>query len=203
MKILIASNNEGKWERFSRLLSNTDPNLQLLTPKMAGIIDLEVEENASTLLDNAELKARAYEGRTSLPILANDTGFFVAGEGFVSAPKRAALGSVGEHKLSRQEASERLVDYWKEIAAKHGGEVDAAWVEGFVVLYPDGSIRRAESRREVILTDQEYAPVPEHMPMRALYRSKVTGKPAILHTPEEEIIEMQPIILALQEVLGR
>jgi hypothetical protein len=40
------------------------------------------------------------------------------------------------------------------------------------------------------------------MPVRALYYSKTTNKPAIQHTAEEEILEMEPVINALANVLG-
>jgi len=103
--------------------------------------------------------------------------------------------------LSKEEIAKKLLNFWKEVATKRGGKVDAAWVEAFVVLYPDGKIREAESRREIILTNQEFGTPHIQMPVRALYYSKTTNKPALQHSKEEEILEMKPVIDALIKVL--
>lgn len=201
MNILLATNNQGKVERFRNLITHTGLDITIQTPKDLGIDVIDVEENAKTLADNAELKARAYFGKVDMPILANDTGFYVEGEGLVDAPKRAALQGANENELTTEQISEKLSTFWKGIATKYGGEVDAAWVEAFVVLYPDGTLRKSDSRREIVLTNREFGKPHIQMPVRALYYSKVTGKPSLQHSPEEELIELRPIIDALREVL--
>lgn len=198
-KILVATNNAGKVERYRKLLRGVA--ITLVTPKDLGIEIIEVEENGKTLAENAELKARAYFGKTDLPILANDTGFFVEGEGLVEAPKRMALGKRREKELSPEEIARALLDFWKGIATKYGGQVNAAWPEAFVLVLPDGSARMVESRREVLLTDQEFGPLHLTMPLRPLYISKATDKPAIQHTEEEEDYELTPVRDALISLL--
>ncbi len=202
MKILLATNNKGKVERFKKLINYIDSNIELFSPNELGINPIDTEENGKTLMENALLKANAYFGKIDIPILSNDTGFYVEGDGFIDAPKRIALEGKNENELSEEEISKRLLNFWKAIATKHGGKVDAIWIEAWVVLYPNGEIKKVESRREIILTDQEFGVPHIHMPIRALYYSKITNKPAILHTEEDEIIEMSPILKALQEVLG-
>lgn len=202
MKILLATNNAGKVERFKKLLSHVDRNMEVYTPKEVGLEIIDVEETGKTLLENAELKARAYWGKIDMPILANDTGFWVEGDGFVAAPKRTALEGMSEHALTPEALSKKQLEFWKSVATKHGGKVDAAWIETFVALYPDGTLKSAESRRDILLTDQEFGPAHPQMPVRALYYSKATDKAAALHTEEEEVLEMKPVIDALAPVLG-
>lgn len=199
-KILLATNNHGKVERFKNLLGHIDPDLQVFTPNELGIEVADVVENGKTLSENAELKARAYLGKVDMPILSNDTGFYVEGEGFVDAPKRKALGQAAKHDLNDEEEAKLILKFWKDVATKHGEKVDAAWIEAFVVITPDGAVKKADSRREIILTNQEFGVPHIQMPVRALYYSKITGKPAIQHTKEEEIQEMQPVMSALREV---
>ena len=201
MKILLATNNGAKIERLKKLLRFIDFNMEVFSPSDLGIEIIEVEESGATLTENAEIKARAYLGNVTMPILANDTGFYVEGEGFVEAPKRIALGGASEKDLSKDEISKKILDFWKDVARKHGGAVDAAWIEAFVVVYPDGSTESICSRREIILTDQEFGIPHQQFPVRALYRAKATNKPAICHTDEEEILEMKPVIGALMKVL--
>ena len=201
MKLFLATNNEAKIERFKKLLKQIDKNIKIFTPKDLNIEAIDVEENGKTLKENAKLKANAYLGKVDMPIISNDTGIYVEGEGFVDAPKRKALGEINENTLSKKEISEKLLNFWKGIATKHGGKVDATWVESFAVVYPDGGIKESESRREIILTNQEFGTPHIQMPVRALYYSKTTNKPAIEHTPEEEILEMKPTIKALISIL--
>lgn len=202
MEVFLATNNSGKVERYKNLLRQVDKDIKVYTPSDLNIEAIDVVENGKTLLENAELKAKAYLGKVAMPIISNDTGFYVEGEGFVDAPKRKALGETDEKSLSEEEVSNKILNFWKGVATKHGGKVDAAWVESFVALYPDGRFEEAESRREIILTDQELGTPHIQMPVRALYYSKATNKPAVQHTEEEENLEMQPIVRALAKVLG-
>ncbi len=103
--------------------------------------------------------------------------------------------------LFRKSSSSRLLNFWKGIAAKYGGEVDAAWVEALILLDPSGQMQKAEARREVMLTDQEFGKAHIQLPVRSLYISKITNKPAVQHTGEEEILEMKPVIDALRSIL--
>lgn len=200
-KILIASNNQGKVDRYQMLASAGGIMVELCTPDDLGIASVDVEECGTTLRENAQLKARAYQGLVSLPILANDTGFWVEGEGFIDAPKRRALQGVDEGTLSPEEVYERLLNFWQDIARTHGGSVNAAWVEEFVLIKEDGSEVHCSSRRDVLLTDTIYGNAALGLPVRALYISKATGKPALLHTHEEEVLEMEPIMTALRTLL--
>ena len=202
MKVFLATNNGGKIERFKNLLKHVGKDIEVYTPKDLDIDIVDVLENGKTLAENAKLKAKAYLGKVDMPIISNDTGFYVEGDGFVYAPKRHALGETDEKELLKEEIAERVLAFWKSVAARHGGKVDAAWVEAFVALYPNGEIKEAESRREIILTNQEFGTPHIQMPIRALYYSKATNKPAIQHTNEEEVLEMKPVTNALAKVLG-
>ncbi len=199
MKVLLATNNQGKVARFKHLISYTRLPVELSTPAELNIATKEIEETGSTLIENADLKARGYAG-IEIPILANDTGFYVEGEGFVHAPKRKALGE-NSALLSREEISSRMLTFWQHVAQKYGGRVNAAWIEAFFILYPDGKTNTAESRRDVILTDHIFGVPHPEMPVRALYISKATNKPAVTHSPEEERKEMEPVIEALTHLL--
>lgn len=199
MKILVATNNAGKVERYRQLLVGAD--VELFTPAELGIESIEVDETGDTLAANAEMKARAYLGKTELPILANDTGIWVEGEGMITTPRRTALAGKNENELSKEEIAELMMEFWKSMARKYGGEVNAAWPETFALVLPDGTVRFAESRREITLTDTQYGPMNLHMPLRPLYRSKISGKPVIEQTPEEEAAELAPVREAILSLL--
>ena len=202
-EIFLATHNEAKIQRFKNLLGETGLDIKIYTPKDFGLEDIEVEENGKTLTENSEIKARAYFGKVSIPILANDTGFWVEGGGLIDAPKRIALGEMEKENLTKEEISKTLLDFWKGIATKHGGRVSAAWIEVFTLLNPDGIMRKEESKREVILTNQVFGESHIQFPMRALYVSITTNKPSIQHTKEEELLELKPITDALLKILSK
>ncbi|MBI2121224.1 MAG: hypothetical protein HYU05_00825 [Candidatus Wildermuthbacteria bacterium] len=199
--ILAATTNEGKIERYRKLIAHSGIFVVLHAPIELGIKNISAEENGATLSENASMKARAYFGAVDMPILANDTGFYVEGEGLVDAPKRAALGARDEKNLSEEEKSELLIRFWQSMARKHGGRVDASWIDSFVLLLPNGDSRKSEARREVILTDTIFGKTHVQLPIRSLYISKATGKPAALHTKEEDLQELLPISNALFHIL--
>lgn len=203
MKILLATNNKAKIERFKRLIKTIDSNIELFSPSELGIEIINTKETGKTIMENAELKARSYLGKVDMPIFSNDTGFYVEGEGLIDAPKRKALEGLDENNLTEEEISKKLLKFWKGIASKYGGKVDAAWIEAFVLLYPDGNIDKSESRREIILTNQEFGIPHINFPVRALYYSKITNKPAVLHTEEDQIIELKPVIDAIKDILKK
>jgi len=72
--LLIATNNPGKQREFRALLSRTP--IDLVFPKDLGI-DFEVEENGSTYLKNAFLKAKNFFDLSGLPTMADDSGLEV------------------------------------------------------------------------------------------------------------------------------
>lgn len=201
--ILLATNNTGKRERLARIAQSIFPELTLTLPSEHGLTEQDVEETGATLAENAELKARAYYGMCNLPILATDTGLWLEPLGFTLAPKRDALGEDCGKNLTEDERCDRFMAYWQRIAHAHGGIVNGAWVDSYILIHPDGTTHEQEARREIILTDTIYGRPHSSLPVRALYLSKETNKPAVLHTEEEELREMRPIIEALRTLLER
>jgi len=74
MKLLLASNNQGKLIEIQARLERLD--VQLLTPRELDI-NLHVEENGTTYAENAALKARAFSQVSGLVSLADDSGLEV------------------------------------------------------------------------------------------------------------------------------
>lgn len=199
-KIFLATNNEGKVERFKFLLSQIDSKIEIFVPSDFGLQDINPIEDGKSLKENALIKARAYFGKVDMPILSNDGGFYVEGEGLIDAPKRIALGDKKEEEITKEEKRDLLLKFWKNIATKYGGRVDSAWVEEFAFITEDGKEKTVEGRREEILTNEEFGVAHIDLPVRALYISKATGKPAVLHSLEEELLELKPLSDAIRSL---
>lgn len=74
VKLLLATNNQGKVLEYQNLLSGI--SCELVTPASLGI-KLDVEENGSTYHENARLKAVAFANAAKLLTLADDSGLEV------------------------------------------------------------------------------------------------------------------------------
>ncbi len=201
LEILLATNNQGKAARYRKLAKEIDERISLYMPNDLNMVPEEVKEDG-TLEENAKKKAEAYLGKTKMPILANDAGFEVEGMGLVKNPKRIALDR-DENSLTKEKIYDKVLHYWKNVAKSYGGEVDAAWVDAFSLVLPDGSSYTVGARREIILTDKNFGKSHIQFPIRALYISKATDKPAVDHTNKEELIEILPIKEALENIFKK
>ena len=101
MKILLATENNGKLREFQTLFSSTNHSLVSL----ADFQIEQAEETGQTFIENALLKARNASAATGLPCLADDSGLSVAalnGEpGIYSA--RYAKEAAGGQPLGKRE----------------------------------------------------------------------------------------------------
>ena len=199
MQILAATNNPAKVARLRLLLAGQD--VIVTTPTEAGITAVEVEEG-SDLFENAERKARAYFGKTDLPILGMDSAFVIPGTELDPAKvRRNALEGQDEAALSADEIAKLMVAYYRRIAEAHGGRAPAYWQDVFALLNPDGTLKTDESRRPVILTPEVRGQTVPNFPLRSMYIVEATGKYATEQTEEEELVELKPYQQALRRLL--
>jgi XTP/dITP diphosphohydrolase len=75
MDLLIGTSNVGKLGEFMQMFQEIP--LRLLSLSDVGLADMDVEETATTLEDNARLKAEAYAKASGYLTLADDTGLYV------------------------------------------------------------------------------------------------------------------------------
>lgn len=74
LKLLLATNNQGKVREFQSLLR--DCGVELLTPAGSGI-KLDVQETGANYEENARLKAQAFASASGMLTLADDSGLEV------------------------------------------------------------------------------------------------------------------------------
>lgn len=200
MRILLATNNPAKVARVRQLTA--DQGVVFLTPVEVGLQSIEVEEG-SDIAVNAERKARAYVGKTQLPILGLDSAFVIPGEDFDPAKvRRNALAGRDETAFSAEEIAGLMIAFYREIVKRRGGPVPAYWEDALALVSPDGTIRSERSRRPVMLTDTIHGKINPHLPLRSLYIVEATGKYVADQTPEDELKEMRPYQEALGRLLG-
>ncbi|MCL1789508.1 MAG: RdgB/HAM1 family non-canonical purine NTP pyrophosphatase [Oscillospiraceae bacterium] len=92
MKLIIASNNQGKIREFKQILQPL--GYEVMSQSEAGI-KLEVEETGRTFEENAALKAKAIFDIAGIPVIADDSGLevdFLDGEPGVYSARYAPKG---------------------------------------------------------------------------------------------------------------
>lgn len=111
MDLLIGTSNKGKLAEFEMMLAGLP--LRLLNLSDVGLGDMDVEETAITLEDNARLKAEAYAKASGHLTLADDTGLYVDALGGAPGIYPARYGGPG---LTMAQRRQKLLGELKSIA---------------------------------------------------------------------------------------
>ena len=143
-KIIFATGNEGKMREIREILK--DLGMKILSMKEAGA-DLNIVEDGSTFLENAEIKARAVWEKTGGIVLADDSDLVIDclnGEpGIYSA---RYMGEDTSYEIKNQNLLNRA-------AKARGDERSARFVCSIAAVLPDGNVLHTEETMEGILAD--------------------------------------------------
>lgn len=78
MKLLLASNNQHKFQEFDSIFSKIFGNkIQLITPNEIMEKKIEIEENGKNFHENALIKAKGFYEATIIPCFSDDSGLEV------------------------------------------------------------------------------------------------------------------------------
>lgn len=120
MKLYFASGNEHKKKEMSRLLGG----YELTLPKEEGI-DFDPDENGSTFIDNAIIKAEALFSIVHAPVISDDSGICVDALGGKPGIHTARYGEEGGKKLTAEEKYMLLLENMKGIENRDASFVSA------------------------------------------------------------------------------
>ena len=133
-RLIVATNNNGKLEEISAILGS---HFCVLGMKDAGI-DMDIEENGSTFVDNARIKARAIHELIGGHVLADDSGLCIDALNGAPGIYSARFGGPG---LTDAERCELLLE---KMAPVPDGRRCARFVCVMAVARPDAVIHTAE-----------------------------------------------------------
>lgn len=142
MKIIFATGNQGKMREIRAILG--DMEAEVLSMKEAGI-DLAIEEDGITFVENAIIKARAAadaltveDGARECVVMADDSGLEIAclnGEPGVYSARY--LGEETPFDVKSRDLLRRMADVPEK-------ERDARFVCAIAAVFPDGEVATAE-----------------------------------------------------------
>ena len=146
-KVIVASNNEHKIVEIKEILSKH--SLEVLSLKEAGI-DIDVEENGTTFIENAYIKAsEIYKLAPGNMVLADDSGLMVNALG--GAPGVYSARFAGEHGNYKKN-NEKLLELLK---GKPVTERAAKFVCAMVLIVDENRTIKVEGEVEGVIIEEE------------------------------------------------
>lgn len=137
MKIIAATNNSHKLEEIRAILK--DKGVEVKSLADAGL-DIEIEENGETFVENALIKAREVLRLTGEAAIADDSGLEVdALNGQPGVKSARYSGETGTDKDSKN--NEKLKKAMKDIRSDKRG---ARFCSAIAAVFPDGKEMIAE-----------------------------------------------------------
>lgn len=131
-KLLFATSNQSKLNRFKKGLLEND--IELLSLKDLNI-NVDVNENGKTAIENALIKARAYYNEAHMPVMGMDDTLYLEG---VPEDKQPGLyvRRIGGKTLTDEE----MIKHYTGLVKQYGtnGKLDCKWVYGLAVINQKG-----------------------------------------------------------------
>lgn len=127
-EILFATGNKSKAKRFTKGLLEHD--IKVLTLEDINI-NIEVEENGSTAIENALIKARAYAKKTNLPVFAMDDTLYID-----NIPDDKQPGMFVRRVNGKKLNDEEMIEYYSNLAKEYGanGLLTGRWIYGMALI---------------------------------------------------------------------
>ena len=127
-QILFATINESKVKRFQKAL--LENNIEMLTLKDIDTA-IEIEENGSTAIENALIKARAYASITNIATLAMDDNLYLE-----NVPSTYQPGVYVRRVNGKRLTVEEMIKYYTNLVQEYGvdGKLVARWVHGLALV---------------------------------------------------------------------
>ena len=127
-EILFATGNKSKAKRFTKGLVAND--IKVLTLEDVNI-NIEVEENGTTAIENALIKARAYAKETNLPVFAMDDTLYLE-----NVPEDKQPGMYVRRVNGKRLTDEEMIEYYSNLAKEYGtnGLITGRWIYGMALI---------------------------------------------------------------------
>lgn len=206
MKILIATTNPAKIDRYIRYFGDLDSELEIFSLNDLDPQRLIVEpvESGIDEIANSVLKAKYYQAKLSFDglVFAEDSGMILHGVDEIDNPrkdiKKPVIQKFGEI------TPENLVKYYSELATKYGGKIQQEWVFGYTLLNLDKSVSKSISSPSLLVQEIQY-PIDPGYPLNSVTRIIKDGNEVYLSLLDQQEWQQHwdsEVIEVLEELLG-
>ncbi|MFA5926592.1 MAG: non-canonical purine NTP pyrophosphatase [Patescibacteria group bacterium] len=188
-QIIFGTTNQEKINQIQAALSR-------LGIDVIGIGDFpdlpRVEENGTSALENAVIKARAYSQAIGEPVLSMDNALYFEGLPAEEQPGIHVRTFLSEKRLD----DEAAVAKYAEFIRNHGETLNSYWEFGLCIAHPDGRILTKEIKSPRIFTSEASENRIPGYPLESLQKISVDG-PILADIPAEDKAQFW------QDVIGK
>lgn len=170
-ELLFATGNMSKGKRFEKGLLKHD--IKTLTLKDINI-KLDVEENGTTAIENARIKARELFRLTNKPSMGMDDTLYLQG-----VPKEKQPGLFVRRVNGRELNDEEMIEHYIGLVKEYGvdGVLNAKWVYGMVVINVKGEESEYTwEKANIYMVDQVSKIVNPGYPLNSITKLKIIDK---------------------------
>ena len=164
MKVLIATNNKGKIEKYSEILRSL--GIDYCTLADIGL-DIEINENGNNTTENAIIKAKSYYEKVKIPVLADDSGLIID-----KLPKERQPGVFVRRYNGRELSDEQILELYSKEIENVGGESTGAFGISIAFIDENGNIHTKETKhRRLFVSKPDVNRIPGY-PLSSLIYDK-------------------------------
>lgn len=181
-EILFATGNASKVARFSEKL--LEKGIALKSLKDINI-NVDVEENGKTAIENATIKAKAYYEVTKMTTMAMDDTMYID-----DIPEDKQPGVFVRRVNGKRLNDEEMIEYYTDLVKKYGkdGKLNTKWILGMAII-KDGEISTyTDITSEYYLSDTPAKEIKEGYPLSSILINKKVNKYDIYLTDEDKKI---------------
>lgn len=181
-EVLFATSNASKVARYKDKL--LERGIVLKSLKDIDV-DIDVDENGSTAIENATIKAKVYSEATNLPTLATDDTMYIVG-----IPKEKQPGIYVRRVNGKRLNDQEMIDYYTGLVKEYGkdGKLDTKWILGMVIIKDGKVYTHEETTSEYYILDTPAKDMREGYPLSSILFNKKANKYDIYLTEEDKKI---------------
>ena len=192
-KIVVATKNPAKVERYRKILSHYTNNVVGL--QEVGVLD-KPKETGETAEQNAEIKAKYYAEKTGLLVFSEDEALFVD---FLPDDKQPGV-HVRRINGKDEVDDNQLLAYWEEIVSKVPSKKRTGkWHIAYCIASPDGTVKTTSLEHPIIFFSPTSKVRIPGWPMSSLEGPVAFNKPHSEMTDKEKSDADEIINLAIAQ----
>lgn len=199
-QILFATGNETKAKRFSKGLLEKGIEVKSL---LDIHVDIDVEENGNNAIENAIIKARAYEKETNLITIAMDDNLYLE-----NVPEEKQPGMYVRRVNGKRLTDEEMIEHYTNLAREYGenGKLTARWVYGMALIKDGKEYTYTWQKSDFYLVDTPSDIVNPGYPLNTISVNKKLNKYFTEITEEDKLLiqedESDVVEFIAKNVLG-
>lgn len=181
-EVLFATGNASKVARYKDKL--LERGIVLKSLKDIDV-DIDVDENGSTAIENATIKAKAYNEASNLPTMATDDTMYIVG-----IPEEKQPGIFVRRVNGKRLNDQEMIDYYTGLVKEYGkdGKLDTKWILGMVIIKDGKVYTHEETTSEYYILDTPAKDMREGYPLSSILFNKKANKYDIYLTEEDKKI---------------